>query len=125
MTTAQAPMPVTCRRDRCRAAVRHPAHHDRLLTVDTNVDALLELLEIAITWHELDYSEAPVVGPRDWLTFAHEHAWRYPDRASRAFSLAVDIVGRRHGEPAAEPALADVIQLVRAENDTLHRIVDK
>lgn len=113
MTTAQVPMPVTCRRDWCRAAVRHPAHHDRLLTVDTSVDALLELLEIAITWHELDYSETPVVGPQDWLAFADEHVWRYPDRASRAFSLAVDIVGRRCGEPVSGPALADVIQLVQ------------
>jgi hypothetical protein len=113
MTTARVPMPVTCRRARCRAAVRHPAHHDRLLTVDTSVDALLELLEMAVTWHELDYSDTPVVGPRDWLAFADEHAWRYPDRASRAFSLAVDIAGRRRGEPVSEPPLAEVIQLVQ------------
>lgn len=113
MTTAQVPMHFACRRDRCRAAVRNPAHHDRLLTVDTSFDALLELLEIAVTWHELDYSETLVVGPEDWLAFADEHAWRYPDRASRVFSLAVDIVGRRSVGPVPGPAIADVIELVK------------
>jgi hypothetical protein len=114
MTTAQVPVPLTYHRDRCRAAVRRLAHHDRLLTVDTNVEALLELLEIAVTWHELDYSETPVVGPQDWLAFADEHAWRYPDRASRAFGLAVDIVSRRADERVPGPRLADVIDLVQA-----------
>ena len=32
------------------------AHHDRLLTIDTDEDALLELMDLAVTWHELDYS---------------------------------------------------------------------
>lgn len=114
MTTAQVSLPLICRRGQCRAAVRHPAHHERLLTVDTSVDALLELLEIAVTWHELDYSEIPVVGPQDWPAFAGEHVWRYPDRADRAFSLAIDIVGRRTAGPPLERSLAEVIELVQA-----------
>ncbi len=114
MTTAQVPVHLTCRRGRCRAAVRHPAHHDRLLTVDTNVDALLELIEIAVTWHELDYSGTPLVGPQDWAAFADEHAWRYPDQASRAFSLAIDIVGRRATGAVPERPFAKVIELVQA-----------
>jgi len=47
----------------CAVAARYPEHHDRLLAVDTDADALLELLEIAVTWHELDYSDAEVAGP--------------------------------------------------------------
>jgi hypothetical protein len=94
-------------------STRHAAHHDRLLTVDTDPEVLLELLEIAVTWHELDYSEAPLVGPEHWLSFADEHVWTLPERAQRAFSLAVDIVGRRVVGPPPEASLADVIELVR------------
>lgn len=114
MTTAQVPLRLTCLRGQCTAAIRQPAHHDRLLTVDTDTDVLLELLEIAVTWRELDYSEVPVIGPCGWRAFADEHAWRYPERASRAFSLALDIVGRRTAPPVPEQALAQVIELVQA-----------
>jgi hypothetical protein len=114
MTTAQVPLRLACLRGQCTAAIRQRAHHDRLLTVDTDTDVLLELLEIAVTWRELDYSEAPVIGPRGWLTFADDHAWRYPERASRAFSLALDIVGRRTAGHVPEQALAQVIELVQA-----------
>lgn len=112
MTIAHARPRTTCRR-RCAVAARHPEHHDRLLAVDSDPDAVLELLEIAVTWHELDYTEAGVVGPVDWVDFAGAHRWRYPDRAERAFSLALDIVGRAgvHAEPTGE--LAEVIELVR------------
>jgi hypothetical protein len=96
-------------------AARYPEHHDRLLAVDTDADALLELLEIAVTWHELDYSDAEVAGPGDWLRFAGEHSWSRPERAERVFSLAVDIVGRGSVAPVpgVGPALAEVIELVR------------
>jgi hypothetical protein len=113
MTTAQArPRFVTCR-GQCAPATRQPGHHDRLLTVDTDIDALLELLEIAVTWHELDYSDADLLGPSEWLTFADTHSWRFPDRAARALSLAFDIASRRPAGPAPRAPLADVIKLVR------------
>ena len=80
------------------------AHHDRLLTVDVDPDALLALLEIAVTWHELDYSTTDVLGPTAWLTFAQTHTWTHADRAARAFSVAVDIVGRAAAGPP--PAVA-------------------
>lgn len=100
---------------KCAVAARYPEHHDRLLAVDTDADALLELLEIAVTWHELDYSDAEVAGPGDWLRFAGEHSWSLPERAERVFSLAVDIVGRGSVAPVpgVGPALAEVIELVR------------
>ena len=113
MTTAHARPRFFACRGQCAVADRHADHHDRLLTVDTDADALLELLEIAVTWHELDYSDSDLVRPTDWVTFADTHAWRYPDRAERAFSLAVDIAGRRAAgqTPVAQPS--NVISLIR------------
>jgi hypothetical protein len=117
MTTAYAPLRLSCCRGECDVAIRHRAHHDRLLAVDTDAEALLDLLEIAVTWHELDYSEADLAAPEHWLTFAEQHAWADPDRAARIFSLAVDIVGRQATGPPPElsrdPSLAQVIQLVQ------------
>lgn len=101
----------TCCRD-CPGAAHGTAHHDRLLAVDVDADELLALLEIAVTWHELDYRGSDVVGPAAWPTFAHDHQWTDPERAERVFSLAVDIVGR--GGAGSVPApLARVIDLIR------------
>jgi hypothetical protein len=75
------------------------AHHDRLLRVDTDLDSMLDLFELAVTWGELDYSEAPVLAPVLWLDFARDHHWRFPERAERIFSLATDVAFR--ARPAA------------------------
>ena len=109
MTAAHAR--TTCCCD-CAATAELVAHHHRLLLVDVNVDELLALMEMALTWHELDYSSCDVLGPQHWLTFAQRHSWTHPERAESAFSLAVDIVGRSSVGPA-EPVLATVIELVR------------
>ena len=87
-------------------AARH--HHDRLLTVEFDIDELLELLELAVTWEELDYSGAGVVPPDQWLYFAACHEWRDPDRAARIFSVATDIALRHGGRQAAYPLLGEV-----------------
>lgn len=110
MTAARAS--TTCCRA-CPTAARHAAHHDRLRSVDIDPDELLALFELAVTWHELDYSESSVIGPAGWLTFADSHEWIHPERAAWAFSLAVDIVGRRVAGPPPEPDLATVLNLVR------------
>ncbi|HYZ36793.1 MAG TPA: hypothetical protein VE673_08725 [Pseudonocardiaceae bacterium] len=97
---------------RCRAgcavdpASRH--HHDRLLTVESDVGELLELVELAVTWGELDYSRAGVVPPWKWLEFAACHEWRDPDRAARIFSVATDIALRRGRGDVAYPPLGEV-----------------
>lgn len=93
--TAVAPVPlrlVTCR-DACPGGPGR-AHHDRLLSVDTDPAVLLELMELAVTWHELDYSGAAVVPPEQWERFAERHVWEWPERADSAFTLALDIVRR-------------------------------
>ena len=79
----------------CRCADRRRgAHHDRLLRVETDFDELLELLELAVTWTELDYSDAAVVPPERWTDFATAHDWRDRDRMERLFGLAADIALR-------------------------------
>lgn len=98
MTTQSLdPLPTTVPFDTawCRCADRRwRAHHDRLLRVESDVDELLELLELAVTWTELDYSDVAVVPPERWTDFAMAHVWRNPDRMERLFGLAADIALR-------------------------------
>lgn len=83
----------------CRFASTAPLHHDLLLNVEADVSVALELLELATTWEELDYSREAVIPPCDWLEFAGAHNWRDPELASRLFSVAIDVACR-----SAEPA---------------------
>ena len=91
-TTIFAPPTTVCA---CRFATEAPAHHDLLVRAPTDVAAALELVELAVTWHELDYSQEDVIPPPDWLDFAADHHWDDPDRAERLFLAAVDIAQRR------------------------------
>ncbi|HVE96221.1 MAG TPA: hypothetical protein VNA67_04475 [Pseudonocardiaceae bacterium] len=96
----------------CRAGCRvDPAlrrHHDRLLTVESNIDELVELVELAVTWGELDYSAVDVVPPGQWLEFAACHEWRDPQRAARIFSVATDIALRAARRETAYALLGEV-----------------
>jgi hypothetical protein len=78
-------------------------HHDRLLSVDTDMDVVLELMDLAVTWHELEHPRDLLVGPEQWETFAQRHLWAHPERAEQAFMLAVDIAAK--GAPKARPAV--------------------
>ncbi|TCK24445.1 hypothetical protein [Pseudonocardia endophytica] len=98
MTTQMEPLTATLSLDaawcRCADRRRHAHHHDRLLLVETDFDELLELLELAVTWQELDYSDAAVVPPERWNDFAMTHVWRDQDRMERLFGLATDVALR-------------------------------
>lgn len=83
----------------CRFARLAPRHHDLLLNVEVDVATTLELMELATTWEELDYSGEAVIPPCDWMDFAAAHNWRNPELAARLFSLAIDVAARR-SEPA-------------------------
>ena len=96
-TCARRPA-VTCD---CRFARIAPRHHDLLLNVEVDVATTIELMELATTWEEIDYSEEAVIPPRDWMDFATGHNWRDPELVLRLFSLAIDVAARR-----PEPALA-------------------
>jgi hypothetical protein len=76
---------------RCGFRTSTRVHHDRLLSVDHNPDELLELMDLAVTWGELDYSGQHLVPPERWLDFWASHGWRDADRAERVFSLAYDV----------------------------------
>lgn len=78
----------------CRPEPARRAHHDQLLRVETDPDAVVELLELAVTWTELEYPEAEMIAPARWLDFAQRHRWQDPERALRIFSLAVDVALR-------------------------------
>jgi hypothetical protein len=86
-----------CRGDRSRRA-----HHDRLLAVETDPDAVLELFDLAVTWHELEYDTDEMVAPSRWTEFAERHRWQDPERAARIFGLATDIAMR--ALPTVAPA---------------------
>jgi hypothetical protein len=75
----------------CGFGGRLAAHHDRMLEVGDDAAAVLDLVELAVTWGELDYSASDVIPPAMWLDFCSRHAWRDPDQAMRAFELATDV----------------------------------
>lgn len=89
----------------CAPSLRRSAHHDRLLAVESDPDAVLDLFEIAVTWGELDYTGAEVVPPEAWLDFASDHVWRCPDRVLRLFALAADVALRGAPVTVARGAL--------------------
>lgn len=84
----------------CRFATTAPAHHDHLLHAGTDVANALDLVELALTWHELDYSREPVIPPPDWPEFVAGHAWDDRDVAERLFRAALDIAHARAGSAA-------------------------
>ena len=75
----------------CRFSKSARFHHDQLLQVLSGPESMLDLIEFAVTWGELDYSTRAVIPPNRWVEFAHAHSWTDADRAERALSLATDV----------------------------------
>jgi hypothetical protein len=67
-------------------------HHARLIALESDQDALLELFELAVTWHELEYSASAYIPPSQWMAFAQGHRWTHPEHVARVFSIATDVV---------------------------------
>ncbi|GAA4755893.1 hypothetical protein [Actinomycetospora chibensis] len=102
--------------ERCRPDRRTRIHHDRLLRVEDDPDEVIELLELAVTWGELDYSESDVVPPEAWIDFAAGHRWRHPERVLRLFSVAADVALRGpHLAPDHVPAPCTGVDAVRRD----------
>jgi hypothetical protein len=80
----------------CSCAFYRPArvHHDRLLTVENDLDALIDLFDLAVTWGELDYSGQRLVEPVAWSEFASSHRWQNVNRVQQIFQLATDVALR-------------------------------
>jgi len=100
---------------RCRFA-EALGHHDELLRATRDVAVVLELVELAVTWPELDYSGAALIHPADWLEFATEHSWDDPDLAHRLFSAARDIALRRPAGTGADVFLSATIATTKERN---------
>ena len=82
----------------CRFRARWPEHHDRLLRLeDDGIYGATELLELALTWDELDYSSRPLIGPGDWPAFVAAHRWHDRCAVEELVTVALDCVrlGRR------------------------------
>ena len=79
-------------RDTCAFDATTEWHHRRLITIEADPDVLLELIELAVTWPELEYSETRTIAPEHWMSFLESHHWSDPDRVERFFSPATDIV---------------------------------
>lgn len=72
----------------CRFELSAPAHHRRLVSLESEpMTSLVELIEMAATWGELEFGEAePVIPPTEWIEFAETHAW---GDAARVFDALV------------------------------------
>jgi hypothetical protein len=78
-------------RETCAFEAETQWHHRRLMTIESDGDVLIELIELAVTWPELEYSETPTIAPERWLSFFDSHRWADPDHVERIFSVATDI----------------------------------
>lgn len=78
----------------CRFEAAAPAHHRRLVGLEVQpMTGLVELIELAATWGELEYGEGePVIPPGDWIEFAQGHAWADPDRVFDALVALASLV---------------------------------
>ncbi len=68
-----------------------------------DLDTVVDLVELAVTWDELDYGDADLIPPYDWLEFWSDHPWPDPDVARRLFSAAVDIARTTRASDSARP----------------------
>jgi hypothetical protein len=103
-----APVPIRAARccTGCSFGGATEGHHGRLTALEYDQDALLELMELAVTWPELEYSETHTIPPDSWMAFVESHRWADPDRVERIVSIATDIVmtAKRASQRRLEPS---------------------
>jgi hypothetical protein len=87
-----APAPTAGCRAHCAFDGATERHHGRLKAIEHDPEAVLELMELAITWPELEYSEADTIPPESWDAFVASHRWADLNHVERIFGLAIDIV---------------------------------
>jgi hypothetical protein len=97
----------------CRFERTAPAHHRRLVALEAQpLTSLVELIEMAATWGELEYGETePVIPPSEWIDFAEEHAWTEGDRVFNALVALASLVPpapRTETASSAAPVLVSV-----------------
>lgn len=91
------------------------SHHDRLLSVDRDPDGMLDLLELALTWDELDYEAHSLIEPPQWEHFLVTHRWRDRAQAARIFGLATDVAMRAGWRTTGAPPSASVFSALTGQ----------
>jgi hypothetical protein len=91
----------------CRFEQTAPDHHRRLVSLEAEpMTSLVELIEMAATWGEIEYGEVePVIPPSEWIDFAEQHAWTEGDRV---FDARVALASLAFPSRSSRPALAMV-----------------
>jgi hypothetical protein len=99
-------LPADSARCGCRFEQSAPDHHRRLVALEREpMSSLVELIEMAATWGEVEYGETePVIAPREWIEFAETHAWSDTTRVYDALVALASLA------PARSP-LATVTRL--------------
>jgi len=95
----------------CRFEQTAPDHHRRLVSIEAEpMTSLVELIEMAATWGEIEYGEMePVIPPSEWIDFAEEHAWT---DGNRVFDALVALSSLAF--PSRASGLASVTSLASA-----------
>lgn len=100
----------------CRFERLAPEHHRRLAALEERPwEGLVELVEMAATWGELEYGERePIIGPADWIDFAEQHSWRDSTRVGDVMIALASLALPVSRPVAAEDdlPLAPVLELV-------------
>jgi hypothetical protein len=113
----------------CKYRALAPEHHDRLLALEQDpLDSLVELIEIATTWHELEYGLCqPVLSPGAWFDFALSHSWKDPSRISdlmialSSISQPAPHTGDRNSSaPLETEQLASVTELAPSQRHAMN-----
>lgn len=79
----------------CRFEALFPDHHERMLQLESDgIYGVTELIELALTWDELDYSDTPVIPPDEWDAFVANHQWRDPTAVAEVVVVALDCLRR-------------------------------
>jgi hypothetical protein len=102
----------------CRYEQHAPAHHRRLVSLEQEpMTALVELIEMAATWDEIEYGETePVIPPNEWIAFAEDHAWMDGDRVFDALVALASVAF-----PARSRRLAPVTPLQKTASGAVPR----
>ncbi|WUJ70292.1 hypothetical protein OG809_34995 [Kribbella soli] len=94
----------------CRFERHAPEHHRRLVSLEAQpMVSLVELIEMAATWGEIEYGETePVIPPSEWIDFAEAHAWTDGDRVFDALVALASLVPRARTNDRTAPVLVPV-----------------
>lgn len=100
----------------CRFAQNAPAHHHRLVSLETQpMTALVELIEMAATWGEIEYGETePVIPPSEWIEFAEAHAWADGDRVFDALVALASLAPRTEPIATVTPIRREAVEALSA-----------